>query len=54
MTSNPSTLKFLQQQQLQSLKITQVVPTLGYVINVQDEINVQVGKNLQICEILET
>jgi len=54
MTSNPNTLKFLQQIWLQSLKITQVVPTLGYVINTQDGINVQVGKNLQICEILET
>ena len=48
MTSNPNTLKFLQQQWLQSLKITQVVPTLGYVKSVQ------VGKNNQTCEILET
>ena len=28
--------------------------TLGYLITVQDGINVQVGKNLQICEIFET
>ena len=28
--------------------------TLRYLINVQDGINVQVGKNFQICDFLET
>ena len=33
---------------------SEVLNTLGYLINVQDGINVQVGKNLKIFEILET